>query len=156
MRPGQVRGEVRQVGVRVAVLLAGDLRARHLVQELDGSVGQLRRLQLEVSALRSSVITSARSLWAYAAAPSVVPRTHRPARSGETRSSVPAGHVIHARVDFRVEVAEALGHRLDRLVVGARTGVELLGAPEVAGLDGGRELARAGDELLGLVLDVAR
>ncbi len=59
------------------------------------------------------------------------------------------------QVEARVEVAEALGLRLDPLVVGAREREEPLGLVDVAGLDGGDELADRRDQRLGLAADVA-
>ena len=50
LRALDVGREVRQVGVRVAVLLAGDLRLRDLVQQLDRAVRHLRRLVARASA----------------------------------------------------------------------------------------------------------
>ena len=61
-----------------------------------------------------------------------------------------ARHVALTRVDLRVEVAEALGDRLDRLVVVARRRVQRLGPREVPGPQGGDELTRARGELRGL------
>ena len=52
LRAVDVRLEVDEVGVRVALLLAGDLRRRDLVQQLDRAVGDLCGLELDRSALR--------------------------------------------------------------------------------------------------------
>ena len=48
LRSLHVRFEVDEVGARVALLLTGDLRARHLVQQLHRAVGDAGRLQLHV------------------------------------------------------------------------------------------------------------
>ena len=55
------------------------------------------------------------------------------------------GDVALADVDGGVEVAEALGDGLDRLVVVAGGGEQRLGLGDVAGLDGGRERRDGGD-----------
>ena len=64
------------------------------------------------------------------------------------------GDVVHAGVDLRVEVAEALGDRLDRLVVEPRRAEEVLGLGELARAQRGGEPLRRVDEVAGLLPDV--
>jgi hypothetical protein len=60
----------------------------------------------------------------------------------EPGPALPRGDVIGARVDRRVERAEALGHRLDALVGDAGGSVEALGLREVARAHGVGERVR--------------
>ena len=134
--------EVDEVGVRVALLLTGDLRRRDLVEQLDRAVGDLGRLELDVCHQVCSASTSAFSLVGDGRCPRWCRRPRAPARSGGTRST-PCRDVALAGVDLGVEVAEGLGHRLDALVRDPRRGVERLGLLDVAGLDrGGERLGR--------------
>ncbi len=61
-----------------------------------------------------------------------------------------------ARIHPRVEVSEALRDGLDALPVHAGVGVEGAGLVVLAGLDGGDELLGLGQQLVGLVLHIAR
>ena len=63
-------------------------------------------------------------------------------------------HVVDASVDLGIEVAEGLGHRLDRLVVAAGDREELPGPGEIAGPDCLGELLDSRREGRRLALDI--
>ena len=113
--PVDVGLEVEQVDVRVALLLAGDLRLRDLAEQLVGAVGDLRGLELDGA---HEPLQSARrrpAAWRRAArCPSSCSATQSACSIGWKPVHCERGDVVGARVDARVEVAEALGDRLDR------------------------------------------
>ena len=157
---GDVGLEVPQVGVAVAVLLAGDLAVGDLVEQLDRAVGDLRGLRARRSRPGlCSVVDVGEQLvgdrrHARRACPSCPQRLLDAVEAGPLRRR--AVDVVDAGVDLGVEVAEALGDRLDRLVVGAGRGEQRLGLGDVAGLDrGGERPVVAAPAAPTLVLDVA-
>ena len=120
---GQIALEVREIGVRVAVLLAGDLRVGDLVHQLDRAVGQLRPAGSVIVCTFCAgrvfyVSSSAHRRRSRALRRVLLPQ--RPLDPVKARPASPMLDVVDARVDLGVEGAEALGHRLDRLVVHAR------------------------------------
>ena len=124
-----VRLEVDEVGVRVALLLAGDLRPGHLAEELDGAVRDLRRLELDrlhapLQRRRRRPSACRRAC----AVPGSCLVTQSACSIGWKPVHFAFGDVAGAGVDRRVEVAEALGHRLDPLVGDARGRVQRLRA----------------------------
>ena len=115
--PVDVGEEVGEVGVRVAVLLARDLRGRDLVQQAVGAVGELVGLVGERAGLGLERLDVGEQL--------VGDRRHAGGRvllPQRLLDAVEAGpllallDVVDAGVDVRVEGAEALRDRLDRLV----------------------------------------
>ena len=124
--PVDVGLEVDQVDVRVALLLAGDLRLRDLAEQLDGAVGDLGGLELDRAHRRlqpADVVDRARRP-AFARALAWCPAPRACARSGGSPSTATRGTSLARASMSRVEVAEALGHRLDPLVGHARGRVE--------------------------------
>ncbi len=156
LRAVDVGLEVAQIGVRVAILFAADLRGGDLVEQSVGAVGELVRLVgqdlgllLERLHVREELIRDG----THSLGGILVPQ--RLFDAVETRPLLALRDVVDAGVDVRIEVAEALGHRLDRLVGDARGGELRLGLLDVAGLHGGHERLDLRDEVLGLRRHVA-
>ena len=99
--PSHVGREVEQVDVRVALLLAGDLRLRDLAEQLVGAVADLRGLELDRAheALRARA-SRPRGLSASARCPSSCPAPTACARSGESPSTATLGTSL-ARASMR-------------------------------------------------------
>ena len=115
--------EVEQVEVRVALLLAGDLRLGDLAQQLVGAVADLRGLELDrpheplqLARVRHEAVGQLRGSRG---------RLRHPQPALDRVKARPPGlrDVVGARVDAGVEVAEGLGHGLDALVGHARDGI---------------------------------
>ena len=107
--------EVRQVGVGVAVLLAGDLRGGDLGEQVAGAVGQLGglvgvggHLRLQGGDVGVELVGDRRHPGQRVVDPE---RLLDAVEAGPLRR---VGYVVDAGVDVRVEVAEALRDRLDR------------------------------------------
>ena len=113
--------------MRVALLLAGDLRGRDLAEQLVGAVGDLHRLQVDRLHLRLAVLRRRRAAaWRPAPCPSVVPSSQSAFSIRWKPPNSLGRDVVLAGVDARVEVAEGLGHRLDPLVGDPRRRVQRL------------------------------
>ena len=147
--------EVDQVGVREGLLLAGDLAGGDLVEQLLRAVAHRRDRHLGGRHLLLQLADVGREL--------VGDRGHAvEVAVGPQRllDPVPAGPLLAllevglAQVDPRVQVAEALGDRLDRLPRDARRCVELLRLLDVTGLDRRHELVDQRDQRVGLLLHV--
>src|SRR3954468_151435 len=156
LRALEVGPEVPQVGVRVAVLLAGDLPGGDLVEQALGTVGQLQRVQRDVVGLGGDLLHVGQQLVGVRAhgrdVAGLPQRLLDPVEPGEVLA---LGLVALAAVDDRVQVAEALRDRLDPLPVGAGDGEQLLRALDVATLDRGHELGGLLDQRTRLALHVA-
>jgi hypothetical protein len=154
LRALDVRLEVDEVDVRVALLLPGDLRLGHLAQELDRSVGDLSRLELDCLHLALEVEDVRDQLLRERSRP--VGRAAHPEHPLDRVEPRPLGcrDVAGSGVDRRVELPEALSHGLDPLVRDARLHVGGLRAPEVTGAQFLDEPAGLGDEQARLRLDV--
>ena len=149
-----------QVGLRVAVLLAGQLGLGDLLDELAGAAGDDPRLDdhrgqagLQVGRVRGQALRDG------APGRRSCRRPRGPSRGGAspgTRGRRRRREVLLARVHPRVEVAEQLGDGLDALPGRARRRVRRLGRCEVAGLDGRDERRELGRELGRLLEDVRR
>ena len=161
LRALEVGGEVPQVGVRVAVLLAGDLAGGDLVEQGLRAVGQLQRVEGGLVGQRHDLRDVALQLVGVGAHVGDVAGLPQglldPVVAGEVLA---LGLVALAAVDARVEVAEDLGDRLDPLPVGAGHREQRLGALDVAGLhrvdEGGRLLGQRGGLALHVALVVLR
>ena len=156
LRAVDVRPDVEQVEVGVALLLAGDLGRGDLGEQRRRAVGEVGRLVGDVlDELVAAWSRRRRACRRAGVRPSVDPFSHRARSSGW--NPVHFGgilDVVDAGVDRRVEVAEALGDGLDPLVVDAGRSVELLGLREVTRADRVGERLRRGDQLPGLRLHV--
>ena len=144
--------EVEQVDVRVALLLAGDLRLGDLAQQLVGAVADLRGLELDrpheplqLARVGHEAVGQLRGSRG---------RLRHPQPALDRVKARPPGlrDVVGARVDARVEVAEGLGHGLDALVGHARDGIRAPRRAEVAARQRGAQALHPGDQRGGLAL----
>src|ERR1700722_9921945 len=130
---GQVALEVGEIGVRIAVLLARDLGVGDLVEQLHRSVGKLRRLIAEclhLLAERGDICQKLRRIASGALSGVVQPQDLLDAvKAGPL---LDARHIVDARIDARIQIAKALGYRLDRLVVAAHRSEQGLGLLHIA------------------------
>ena len=157
LRAVDVGLEVTQVGVRVAILLAADLRRGDLVEqavravrELVRLVGERPRLGLERPHVGEQLVGDRLESLGRVLLP------QRLLDAMEARPRLALLDVVDARVDVGIEVAEALRDRLDRLVGHARGRELLLGLLDVTRLDGGDErLDLRSTSILRLRRDVA-
>ena len=106
--------EVQQVDVRVALLLAGDLRLGDLAQQLVGAVADLGGSSLTVAHQRCSCARRPRGSSASCAVPVVVSRTHSLLLDRVEARPLRLRDVVGAGVDARVEVAEGSRPRARR------------------------------------------
>ena len=155
-----VRHEVPQVGLGVAVLLAGDLALGDLLDELGGAERHGGRRDLEGRPRPTRASARSASSWSANFLPPAVvfftqsrcSRRCHPVNVG----SFGAGEVVDARVDRAVDVRDEARDRLDPLprLTARREGG--LGGGQVAGADGVGEDLGAPDDQVGLRVDVVR
>ena len=143
--------EVPEIGAAVAVLLAGDLGRRHFLHQRRGTadhhVGREHQRGDPV-VQRVDVGHQLVGVLVQAGGAVVDPQpVLDPVEAGEARVLLGLLMVVGARIHGAVEIAEQLGDRLDRLVVGAGRREQRLGLVDVAGLDRGRERLRLRDQL---------
>src|SRR3954454_23208510 len=125
LRPLEVGREVVQIRVRVAVLLARDLPGGDLVEQAERAVGQVQRPELEVLRPGGQVVDVAHQLVGDRAGLRDVAGLPQVALEHvEAGPGVAGLDVVLTGVDLRVEVAEALGHRLHPLLGGLGGRVE--------------------------------
>ena len=144
-----VGGEVRQVGVRVAVLLAGDLALGDLLDELGRAEGDRRRRELEALHLLvegGQVLVQPVGEGLGAGGRALLPQVVlEPVPAGE-RGVVDALEVVDPGVDGAVDLLDQAGDGLDPLPADPAGGVLLLGLGHVPGPDRVGELGRVGDQ----------
>ena len=116
LRAGHVRREVPEVGLGVAVLLAGDLALGDLLDQLRGALGHGQRRDLELGDLgleRGEVAVELVGVLRGAVGGVLLPQQVLEAvPAGELRV-VRAGEVVHARVDRAVDRLDQAGDGLD-------------------------------------------
>src|SRR4051812_5493031 len=133
--------EVDEVGVRVALLLAGDLAGGDLVEELLGAVGHRGRGDVRLA----DPVLPVGEVGDQLVGGVLVLGGDFLALPGGLLEPVPAGPLLPAlqpvgpHIDLRVDVPEGLGDRLGALPADPGGGVGLLGGLEVAGPDRGGE-----------------
>ncbi len=136
LRTLQVGVEVPEVGLGVAILLAGDLALRHLFDELGRAGGHVERLRPRPSATASFsagdvLVELVGERRATLGGVLLEQQVLEPVPAGERRV-VDAREVVDAGVGLAVDVLDELGDRLDALPRLSRRRVRVLGGLQVA------------------------